>query len=181
MEDKQQSYDEGKVYTSEELMVLAANKYKTMVEANEWMALSPEEEKILALEAKSQNIQKKQASTPSTPQSSSSSKSGKSTKKTKKGQKKKMRKEDLPAWKLRFPGQAFVDAMQFKMVNGRKYYWCPKHGYFTAHLPSACQLAPSTNPAAGGHNTQSTSTPSDTNQQQTAPSLRVSTAPMMDE
>ena len=52
IEKKQEDYDEGTVYTVEELMSLANNKYKTLIENGKWMAPSPEEEKIMALEAK---------------------------------------------------------------------------------------------------------------------------------
>jgi hypothetical protein len=49
---KEDEYDEGTNIIPTTLMTLAANKYKILKEKNKWEAPSPEEEKILALEAK---------------------------------------------------------------------------------------------------------------------------------
>ena len=177
IQDKQQSYDEGTIYTIDQLMLIAANKHKTLVESGKWMALSPEEEKTVALEAQIRNMGKKQTAQSSSNQSNkantSNTGSGKSGKKSKK---KKMKKSELPEWKLKFPGQAFIDAGKYKEVNGRRYYWCKHHGFFTAHKPEDCKLQQSqgSNPSPSNQpNPNPVATP--------APSLRVSTATMMNE
>ena len=186
MELKQQNYDEGTVYTPEELMVLAANKYKTLVKAGKWMALSPEEEKIVALEAKLKSMSKKQNTSTSTDQSN------KNTSQTNAGSGKQGRnqrsskKKDIPQWKLKFPGQSFVSSNQHKMKDGRKYYWCTKHRMFTIHKSSECRLRePIDRSNASGTTTgssnQTNTNSSDQNQDQAAPSLRISTATMMNE
>ena len=52
IQNKENDYDEGIKITSDKLMMLAANKYKVIVDKGVWNAPSEEEEKIVALEAK---------------------------------------------------------------------------------------------------------------------------------
>jgi hypothetical protein len=49
---KEEDYDEGQNIPPENLMILAANKYKILKEKNEWEAPSADKEKIMALEAR---------------------------------------------------------------------------------------------------------------------------------
>ena len=56
---KQDEYDEGQAMTSDQLMLLADNKYKNLLLKNKWNAPSEHEEKILALEAKINALQNK--------------------------------------------------------------------------------------------------------------------------
>ena len=50
--------DERRQFNVEGLMDLAVNKYKTLKEAGQWQASSPEQEKIIALTAKIQQLEK---------------------------------------------------------------------------------------------------------------------------
>lgn len=71
IEKKQEDHDEGKLSNTTELMSLASNKYKTLVENGKWMAPSKEEQKIIALEAKLDNFKRSaQSKFPSKPKDS---------------------------------------------------------------------------------------------------------------
>ena len=63
IEKKEEDYEEGTDIVPTTLMNLAANKYKTRVLKQAWMAPTPEEEKILALSAEVDKL-KKQRSNP---------------------------------------------------------------------------------------------------------------------
>ena len=52
-------YEDGDLVTLEALMTRAANKYKTLVLKEKWLAPSPQEEKVLALKAKVKFMYKK--------------------------------------------------------------------------------------------------------------------------
>ena len=190
MEKKQEDYDEGKDYTSESLMELASNKYKTLVENGKWMSKSPEEEKILALEAKLAKLTKPAASSNNTKTGQNKSNTSGTSSSGNKNNRRRSRNKEIAPWKLQFPGQAFISAGQPKIVNGRKYYWCHKHRMFTAHKSSECRLtAPIVrNPAssnssnnAANNQTSSNANTNANSQPTSTPSIRVSTATMMDE
>ena len=51
--------DDRRDFTVDSLMEAAVNKYKTIVEAGQWQAHSPEQEKIIALQAKIDRWDKK--------------------------------------------------------------------------------------------------------------------------
>ena len=60
IERKKEDYDEGDdEMTSNQLMLLASNKYKILKDNDRWNAPSAEEEKILALEAQLESLKKK--------------------------------------------------------------------------------------------------------------------------
>ena len=57
--DKKDKYEEGEPLRSDKLMQLADNKYRLLKEREEWDTPSPEEEKIMALEAAVERLNKK--------------------------------------------------------------------------------------------------------------------------
>lgn len=133
IKEKEDSYDDGTDITAEALMLRAADKYKRMVEANEWKAPSPEHEKIIALEAAVKRLSSKQpkATPPSntTPgankKKKDNSKQGKSTTNTTK-----------PEWMTKAPT---TGSPQTKTVDGKEYFWCPKHKAWGRHQPEECK------------------------------------------
>jgi hypothetical protein len=122
---KEDLYEEGEDINTDNLMLQASNKYKTMVQQGLWNAPSPESEKILALEAKLLKLtsKKKEESKP------------KEKEKGKDKDKDKKKKGPKPSWKTEEP----KDKSKSKTVDGRTYWWCPNHKAFTMHTPQDCR------------------------------------------
>jgi hypothetical protein len=128
MEKKEEDYEEGQDIRPEQLMTLASNKYKILKQKDVWQAPSPEEAKIIALEAKIEKLQKfskknggkekSQGGKPHTPGNDG----------------KKKKNKEKPAWMLLKPN----DISKSKMVDGKEYWWCPNHECWTRHKPSEC-------------------------------------------
>ena len=93
-------------------MVMAENKYKTLVRSGEWNAPSREQQEILALTAKLETLTKK--------------KKGKGNEETNKKYE----------WKKVAP----KDLQDTKLKNGKKYHWGIKHQMWTLHKPEDCKL-----------------------------------------
>ena len=132
IEKKEEKYEEGDDIDPQQLMTQAANKYKIRKLRNTWAAPSPEEEKILALEAK---IQKMEKSTKGKGKNESKKKdTGKSdsNKSDKKGEGKRRSKPD---WMVKEPD----DKSKPKKVDGKEYWWCPNHASYVRHKPSECK------------------------------------------
>ena len=91
-------------------------------------------------------------------------------------------KRETPSWMTQWPGRDFVENNQPKVKDGKTYYWCKNHKKFCMHETSECRLA---NPSSSqGRNPSSSSDSSGTNQcasSNPSPSLRFSTATMMNE
>ena len=157
-------------------MSSASNKFKLLVESGKWMALSDDQAKILALEAQVNKFAIKGKS------SNTSSISGKSSPQ-KKGSGKSSRnsgpKKPIPAWMTKWPGKDFVDANKTKLVEGRTYWWCRHHKRFCMHQTNQCKMAKSKASGPGPSASSPSGTPS--NDSSPTPSIRVSTASMMDE
>jgi len=172
---KQEEYDEGTTFTVNSLMNLASNKYKTLVEAGKWMAPSDEQAKIIALEAKIGQLTKK--NTTNTPPKAPGNPSGKG--------KGKGTRKPIPAWMTKWPGKDFVNANKTKIVEGHTYWWCKKHKRFCMHQTSQCRKPSNNNgDSSQGGNKDSSPPPSKSNNNSSntnTPSIRVSTATLMDE
>jgi len=93
---KEDAYEEGENVEIEMLMLQASNKYKTMVEAKTWNAPSPEDEKIIALEAQLKKMKK-----PNKP-----NKPDKPSKEKGKGKGKERSHPGKPAWMTKPPPAA---------------------------------------------------------------------------
>lgn len=130
IEKREDEYEDGEVLEPEMLMTKAANKYKTLLLKDRWMAPSPHEEKVLALEAKVKTLTaKKNKATPA---------KGEGGKKGKDGNKRKAdgkKEREKPAWMTKEPN----DKNEVKIVDDKKYYWCPNHKSWTRHKPSECK------------------------------------------
>jgi hypothetical protein len=129
---KRNSYREGEVdYTPESLMVAAANQYSTLQLEGVWDQVSEEQKIITALKATVSEL----------------TAAAKNTKPVVKRAKNNEKKEFN-----RKPSERFTGKMAWKAVppktgethnkNVRKitYYWCPHHGFWTAHKPEDCTL-----------------------------------------
>ena len=185
MEKKQEDYDDGVQFTPDGLMNSASNKFKILVQSGKWMAPTDEQSKILALEAKVSKMGKSTSTSGSnasgsTKQTSSNSGgSGKST--TKKGRNNK----PIPAWQTKWPGRDFVENNKPKIHDGRTYYWCKKHKRFCMHKTSECRLGSTSSASQGGNpgtsNAPGSNSSYNANNQGSSPTIRVSTATLMDE
>jgi hypothetical protein len=126
---KQDDYDEGADITPDKLMLLAAQKYRTLVQAGKWNAPDEKMQKIIALEATIKKIQK----------SSKPSKDKKpSPDKEKKGSREKEAKAKTlkPDWMMVKPKEGEAKT---KTVDGKEYHWCPNHESWTRHSPADCK------------------------------------------
>ncbi len=134
IELKESEYEEGKDITPNELMHLALNKYLARVEKKMWKAPSVEQQKILALEAELKRL--KGAKKPNANSNSSDKKpAGKKDEKTRPD-----RKREKPAWMLKPPTENEKAKGSTKKVDGKQYWWCPKHNAWTRHTPAECRL-----------------------------------------
>ena len=128
VETKKSDYEEGRGnIDANSLMLLCENKYKTMVLNQTWNAPSPKDEKIVALQAEVTKLQKAVKGGPS--------KCSTKDRDIKDGQPKKKR-PDKPAWMIKAPEEGEPNK---KTVNGKEYWWCPKHASFGRHEPDECE------------------------------------------
>ena len=101
---KEDDYNEGADIDADTLMNLALNKYTTRLENNEWNTLSAEQQKIVALTAKIEQLEK---SKQQIKKKGDDKKNKKKNKKKEKGKDKKKQKDgdkrEYPEWKLQAP------------------------------------------------------------------------------
>lgn len=121
---KEEEYHDGDNVTPDLLMTLADNKYKTLVQLSKWNAPSPEEEKILALEAKLEQMSKKKANTSQKNNARNQVKG------------KDQRKFQKPAWMSVAPKDG---EPKQKTVDGSEYFWCDKHNSWGKHKTVDCR------------------------------------------
>ena len=131
IERKEEEYEEGLVTTPDALMTLAANKYKVRVRKGEWNAKSSEEQKILALEAKLQQIQRK------APPAKGKPGNPKDKKKGFQKDKNKDKKDPKPAWMLKKDDLATQGKSE--TVDDKEYWWCDALNCWCRHHPSKCR------------------------------------------
>ena len=126
----QESYDDGLELTAEVLMQRAVDKYKNLKQTNKWNAPTEEEEKIIALEAKLKQLQKKGG--------------GKGAKDDKgKNGTNKNKKSFLPPWHKEKPKPE--EMKKPREYNNKKWYWCCPEtggkctGIWRTHKPEECR------------------------------------------
>jgi len=188
IEKKQEDYDDGTIFTVDSLMTLASNKFKTLVEAGKWMAPTDEQSKIIALEARVGRMGRgNQGSSNATSRSNSGGSNSRSSNRTRSNNnssRSQPRKKEIPSWMKKWPGRAFVDANQIKVKDGKQYWWCKKHKRFCRHQTSECNLNNASSSQASPDQVRSnasSSAASSSNNNNAVPSIRVSTATLMDE
>ena len=149
---KRDSYEEGdEDLTPEELMSATQNKFLTLQRAGHWMKASPEQEKIIALEAKFEQLNKYKGKT-----SNGKDQDKKSKKRGKENDKKNKRAEKkLPTWVEDPPKSGESET---KKANGKTYYWCANHKRWSlnsAHTTTSCKGINVGKNAAGGEDNKS--------------------------
>jgi hypothetical protein len=164
-------------------MNLTSNKFKTLKEAGKWLALTDEQSKIIALESKigkmvahKANPNRKSTQSGPNPKKSNCNQAQRNQKSS---QKQKSKPTILP-WMTKYPGQAFVAANKYITKDGKQHWWCMKHKRFVRHQTNECRL----NNSPTGNNSPSSSSitaPYSESKPDTVPSVRISTATLMNE
>ena len=137
--DKKDRYEEGKHMSSDRLMQLADNKYRLLKEREEWDAPSPEEEKIMALEAAVERLRQTKRKTTSKGSQDSKSKN----KQQGKSSKRQFVNTPKPSWMHERPRES--DLLKPKEWNGKKWWFCHPDtggkcdGEYRRHEPKDCQ------------------------------------------
>jgi hypothetical protein len=123
IQSKEDDYDDGDdTITATHLMELAVNKYRTRIQANTWKTPTEAEEKIIALEAKLQQMMKQQ----------------KKYKKLAGNKKKKSTSKDKPSW-MKVPPKPGEPSTKTK--DSKAYNWCKHHKAWVMHKPEDCRIA----------------------------------------
>jgi hypothetical protein len=149
MADHKTKYDDGEDYTPEQLMQLALNKFTNLTCSKQWGALSPEQEKIVALTTEVKTIKdtnlKLSKAIIQASNKGGSNKTNKGTSKgkgrEKKGKGKKPKINKKHEWKTIPPKdddpkkEVNGYTYYFKVVDGRTYYWCQYHTAWVLHEP----------------------------------------------
>lgn len=117
IEQREDEYNDGRLnLTADELMTAAELKYKTMVENGLWKQPSPEEQRIVALVARIDQMKKKQKPEQRTKHNNNQ---------TVRNKKREATKSDKKPWWWTPPKD---DEKHEKEVKGKTYYWCRRHG-----------------------------------------------------
>lgn len=134
IQQKQNSYDEGNDTQPNQLMELALNKYKILVEAGVWNKADDTKDRVFALEARTKAMAKKikgNSNSTKKPRSPPS----KNTQPAKK-QPKSNKEKASDRWKRVAPKDG--DSTH-KLVDGKDFYWCPQHRSWTRHKAEECK------------------------------------------
>ena len=122
MTAQQNAYEDGsKDFTEDQLMEVALNKYKVLMESDKWNTPSVQDSKIVALTAKIDALKMQGSST-----SSYNDK--------RKGNNRKSKADN--AWKKIAPGEG---EPKKKSVGKMTYHWCINHQYWTLHSSAECK------------------------------------------
>ena len=127
---KEDAFEEGQDIDPDQLMQMALNKYRILVDKGQWNAPSEEQQKIFILQAELEKLKKKKKS-PSTSTGQTATNNNADNK-----PKKQKGKKEKPAWMLIKPKDS---EPQEKIVDSKQYYWCPNHNSWTRHHPSECR------------------------------------------
>ena len=136
IEMKINAYDEGQDILPLDLMQLAQNKYKVLVNEKKWAAPTKEEEKIVALEAQLAKY-KPQKTTNHRNSSNTTYNSRKNNLKGNNNNRNTTYNNNKPQWMTRPPSDA--DKNKPKTVNDIEYWWCPHHKSWGQHKSSECR------------------------------------------
>jgi hypothetical protein len=124
LQSQKDDYNDGKTDLSpDNLMELAGNKYKSLVEEDMWQAPMASDKEIIALRAQIAGLK-------------STNNPGKKEKVPDKKKKFEKKKESTSyAWKTVAPKTG--DPVK-KTVGTKTYHWCIKHSAWTLHTPEQC-------------------------------------------
>ena len=123
MTAQQNAYEDhgSKEFTEDQLMEVALNKCKVLMESDKWNTLLEQDSKIVALTAKIDTL-KLQGSTTS------------SYNDKRKGNNRKSKADN--AWKKIAPGEGEPKKKSIRKVM---YHWCTNHQYWTLHSSTKCK------------------------------------------
>jgi hypothetical protein len=134
IELKKIAFEDGQDIKPDALMSLALNKYATLKQQGKWKALTPTDEKLVALLAQFNEIKDKNLKLSKALKKALKSKGKEKGSKSKKDKKNKQNQE----WKKIPPKDG--EAKQ-KSVGKNTYHWCDKHKAWTVHKPEDCRLS----------------------------------------
>ena len=140
---KQEKYEEGKMYTPDQLMQLADNKFRLLKEKGIWNTPSESEEKILALEAKITDLTKSTRKAPNTKRKTRATDDGGA--KNGNNTKRKPNPSDKPSWMFQKPRDQ--DMKKPRTWNGSQWWYCHPDtggkcdGVYRIHKPHQCRGA----------------------------------------
>jgi hypothetical protein len=135
--EKESAYEEGKDYTPTQLMTLAESKYKILVDKGTWQALSPEQQKIVALEAEMKGLKKKTRQPAKARGGDRTRGKGGGSEAGKVGKK--------PTWLWKHEKPKSSEAKKPRKWNGTEYWWCDPatggkcDGKWRVHKPAQCK------------------------------------------
>ena len=133
VKEKEDKYDEGEDISSDNLMVLVGNKHKVMVENGTYNTPSKDQVQLLALQTEFKKLQAQVTKKPAA-QKQGEHTASTATQKKAAAQKKAFVK---PAWMLKKPNND--NLTKVKIVDGKDYWWCPKHEAYGRHKADACE------------------------------------------
>ncbi|GAX15565.1 hypothetical protein FisN_3Hu032 [Fistulifera solaris] len=149
IKSKEELYEEGAEMTPEDLMDKAEGKYKILVGRGEWKASAQADKRILALETKIRNMEKKnnagknnRGKTPST--------KGKSN--AKDSPQAKDKKTDIADW-MKEPPKSGEESKP-KKVDNKEYWWCTALKRWCRHKPVDCRMGKEKEKKFSGKNDQ---------------------------
>jgi hypothetical protein len=132
----QDSHDDGEPMTPDQLMEKALGKYRRMKDEKEWKTKSPDQERIIALEAQVKRLGSGGNKKSESKTSNSSGSSGKPPNGQRKAKTDANNRRQKPEWMSVAPKQGENHS---KTVDGKEYHYCPKHKAWGRHKPADCQ------------------------------------------
>jgi len=127
IEDKEDKHDEGEAMEPDELMLLAANKYKVAKDRGNWCQPDEQDAKIIALTAQIQKLA-------SNRQRGGGREKDEALKGTGGGKKKQTKQTTWVKDRV-----APTDGTLTKIVDGKELQWCSKHGSWAGHTADKCK------------------------------------------
>ena len=132
--DKESRWEEGEIpdLTPEKLLVMATTKYKVLVSKDKWQKMTPDQEKIAALESKFEKLRSTKTTKTEKGKSKSNPKDNKND------------KNKRPGW-LRNNIEPKGNDKKSKTHDGKVWHWCGKStggkctGRWRLHKPSECK------------------------------------------
>ena len=149
IQEKKEKYEEGDPEINvHNLMSLALTKYNTLVQAKVWGAKTPEEEKLIALTAQLKAAKDQIAALHKTKQSTQSNQAAQDKSTNSSGNRNNhSRKPIIPTWLPAWHKEKKGNKLE---KDGKTFYWCTFHGYYSNHDDKDCKAKK----AASSANTQ---------------------------
>jgi hypothetical protein len=132
IETKEDSHDDGTLTaSSDEIIILATQRYNLMVERNEWALEAPKKDEIIAMRAELDNLKGQLALSTKTKAAADEVLDAKTSNKS--------RQKKDEAWKKIPPA---TGEPQTKKIKAKDFHWCIHHMAWTVHRPEECRNRP---------------------------------------